>query len=230
VPNRIIKEKCRTSPTLARLTHGAERLFWRLITFADDFGRFEADPMIVMGQCFSSMLDKVKKSNIEDWMGELNGNELVTRYFVDGKTYAFFNTWDNHNRRRAQNSKYPMPTSDNICQQMTANVSETPRSETPRSEKRDIHPRADVVILPDWLDPKIWETFKTYRKKSQKPLIEETVLKKLAKYKDDGQDPNEIIEQTIANGWTGLFPVQKQLAADETPEEQVARMKREGKL
>ena len=123
-----------------------------------------------------------------------------------------------------------MPTSDNICQQMTANVSETPRSETPRSETRDIHPRADVVILPDWLDSQIWENFKAYRKKSRKPLIEETVLKKLAKYHADGQDPNEIIEQTIANGWTGLFPVQKQPAADETPEEQVARMKREGKL
>jgi len=81
---------------------------------------------------------------------------------------------------------------------------------------------------PAWLDPKTWEAFKTYRKKMKKPIVEESIIKKLAKYHDEGQDPNEILEQTIVNGWQGLFPVRQ--SRDETPEEQIARMHREGKL
>jgi hypothetical protein len=33
-------QACRTSETLAKLTHGAERFCWRLTTYADDWGRF----------------------------------------------------------------------------------------------------------------------------------------------------------------------------------------------
>ena len=83
--------------------------------------------------------------------------------------------------------------------------------------------------LPGWLDPVIWEAFKSYRKKMRKPLEEEATIKKLAKYHDEGQDPNEILEQTMVQGWQGLFPVKRQ-DREETPEEQLERMRKEGKL
>src|SRR5687768_9681921 len=57
MPNRIIRESIRTSETLATLSDGAERLFLRMTTTADDFGRFEGDPKIVRAACFPMMLD-----------------------------------------------------------------------------------------------------------------------------------------------------------------------------
>jgi len=100
---------------------------------------------------------------------------------------------------------------------------------TLREDQEKIRKEKTKILLPEWLDPAIWETFKTYRKKMKKPIEEEPTIKKLAKYHDEGQNPNEIIEQTMVQGWQGLFPVKRE-DREETPEEQIARMKNEGKL
>ncbi len=131
MPNRIIRESCRTSPTLMLLSDGAERLFWRLTTVADDFGRFEADPDVLRAQCFpraKEMTFRVK--TIAAWFEELRACCLVTTYVVNGHQLGFFNTWDKHQRTRAKESKYPAPSSDNMCQQTTANVAESSSSES----------------------------------------------------------------------------------------------------
>ena len=122
MPNRIIRESCRTSPTLALLSHGAERMFWRLTTVADDFGRFEADPVILKSTCFASMADSVKTKEVKAWFEELVACSLVTTYAVNGKQYGFFNTWQTHQYTRAKTSKFPAPSSDNIREQTPANV------------------------------------------------------------------------------------------------------------
>lgn len=125
MPNRIIKESCRTSETLDKLTDGAERMFWRLTTVADDFGRFECNPSVLLANCFPLRVDNLKIGKIKAWFSELMECGLVTTYAVNGKQLAFFNTWDTHQRRRAQQSKYPPPSSDNICCQPPSNASES---------------------------------------------------------------------------------------------------------
>ena len=124
MPNRIIRESCRTSPNLALLSHGAERFFWRLITVADDYGRFEAEQDVLLCACFPKLLDRVKLTHIKEWFAELVTCQLVTTYVVSTRTYAFFNTWQHHQRTRAQHSKYPSPSSDNICQHVLSNVAD----------------------------------------------------------------------------------------------------------
>ena len=85
-------------------------------------------------------------------MGELVRTQLVNAYRVEGKMFGFFKTWDKHQRIRAQHSKYPPPSSDNICQQMTADVPVVVVESRilPRSEKRELvngH-RADPALSP----------------------------------------------------------------------------------
>jgi len=104
----------------------------------------------------------------------------------------------------------------------------TPREDQEEDQDKD-KDKEKTKILPVWLDPVIWEAFKAYRKKMRKPIEEEAIIKKLAKYHDEGQDPNEILEQTMVQGWQGLFPVKRQ-EGEETPEAQLERMRREGKL
>lgn len=58
----------------------------------------------------------------------------------------------------------------------------------------------------------VWGDFIEHRKKARKPLTKracELALKALAKLKDEGNDPNDVIEQSILRGWLGLFPIQK---------------------
>jgi len=123
MPNRDIKESCRTSETLAKLTHGAERFCWRLTTYADDWGRFPASAPVLRAHCFALMLDTVSEADVAGWLGELQRCDMVRIYAdSDGKMYGEFITWRKHQRVRAKFSKYPAPTPAGICRQMTTDV------------------------------------------------------------------------------------------------------------
>lgn len=163
MPNRIIRESCRTSATLYLLSHGAERMFWRLTTIADDHGRFEADVRVLMAQCFPLWAGRIKVSEIAKWYAEMEKAGLVQSYLVNGKAYGHFLTWETHQYVRAKKSKHPAPTSDNICSQPLADVPEdtrirgyeNTRNEDTRSEKSDdLSPAApEPADAPDWGKP-----------------------------------------------------------------------------
>jgi hypothetical protein len=112
MPSRIIRESCRTSATLFQLSHGAERMFWRLTTVADDHGRFEADPRVLLAECFPLWAGRIKVAEVQRWYQEMERCGLVTSYVVNGKPLGFFTTWTRHQRVRSSHSKYPAPTED----------------------------------------------------------------------------------------------------------------------
>jgi hypothetical protein len=114
VPNREIKESCRTSPTLDRLSDFSERLFWRLTTVADDFGRFPSDARFLRSECFP-LKETLKSAKVARAFSELIQVGLVIEYREGDRTYGQFTTWEKHQRRRAEHSKYPPPSSANIC-------------------------------------------------------------------------------------------------------------------
>ena len=61
--------------------------------------------------------------------------------------------------------------------------------------------------LPDWIDPIVWEQYQIHRKTIKKPMsdyAEYLCVKKLEKAKDNGHDPNELINTTIEKGWQGI--------------------------
>ena len=69
------------------------------------------------------------------------------------------------------------------------------------------------------LDTAAWDRWVAYRKAIKKPLKEATLhaaALKLAKY---GDDQAEVVDQSIANQWQGLFDLQKKkLAPGEKPQ------------
>ena len=67
-----------------------------------------------------------------------------------------------------------------------------------------------AMPLPDWLDGKTWtEWLKVRKAKSNTPGSLQAALKKLEGYRAAGHDPNEIVANSLANGWQGLFPPAK---------------------
>ena len=61
-------------------------------------------------------------------------------------------------------------------------------------------------------DVKVWSEWIEVRKKIRKPLTDrgiELAIAKLQKLKVEGNDPTEVLEQSIFNSWQGLFPIDK---------------------
>jgi hypothetical protein len=66
------------------------------------------------------------------------------------------------------------------------------------------------VTVPDFIDKKNWEDWLEVRKKKRAPATRralEMAVKELTTFKQKGQDPNKILEQSILRGYTGLFEV-----------------------
>jgi len=66
------------------------------------------------------------------------------------------------------------------------------------------------VVIPEWINPELWDEFKEHRKllgknKILNHLSTKRIINRLIKFKDEGYDPNEIIDAAIENGWTSVF-------------------------
>lgn len=76
------------------------------------------------------------------------------------------------------------------------------------------------IQIPDWIPVDAWNDFVDSRKKLKKPLTQVAIklaISSLSKLKSEGSDPKEVLEQSILNGYSGLFPVKsKQLIAEKT--------------
>jgi hypothetical protein len=71
------------------------------------------------------------------------------------------------------------------------------------------------LALPSWLPSEAWAEFVQHRKDIKKPLSDlatQKNLKLLDELRSQGEDPVRVIEQSIANGWQGLFAVRKAAA------------------
>lgn len=62
--------------------------------------------------------------------------------------------------------------------------------------------------LPEWLDEFRWDQFKIHRKSMRKKMTnyaEYLLVEKLRKFKEQGYDPNELIDHAILQGWQSVF-------------------------
>lgn len=105
MPTRFIKESCRSSRNLDRLSDFEERLFWRLLTTADDYGRFMADPELVRAACFPYRSISLEK--VTDALNGLQSHHLITLYTVGDRQYGEFVTFQKHQGRPRSKSRYP---------------------------------------------------------------------------------------------------------------------------
>lgn len=68
---------------------------------------------------------------------------------------------------------------------------------------------AALPVLPEWLDPELWEEWVQHRKEKKKPLTPSSALKtieQLTEYRAQGVNLKAAIDHSIANGYQGIFP------------------------
>lgn len=167
MPSRIIKESITTSESLYSVSADAERLFWRLVVKADDYGLYYGNPRILSSMCFP--LDPPKDQKIVAWLNELVGAGMVGTYTDQegGKQYLKLLSWDKHQQTRAKKSKFPLPTSfDSVCNQANGKQvqSKVPvigngNGSESESEKRETGTRPDGAGgVPSGFD-RFWEAY-----------------------------------------------------------------------
>ncbi len=64
------------------------------------------------------------------------------------------------------------------------------------------------IPIPDWIDADKFYDFYNHRISIKKPMTEEALImafNKLKKIKDKGHNINDVIDESIINGWSGLF-------------------------
>ena len=107
MPDRLIRESALTSETLAKLSHFAERLFWRLTVVVDDYGRFSATPAIISGRCLPLVNSTAKQ--VVEALEEMSAAGTIELYTVASKRYLQFTNWSTHQRTHQGKPKWPSP-------------------------------------------------------------------------------------------------------------------------
>jgi len=110
MPNRVIKQSVCTSPNFNLLDDAAEILFYRLLTFADDHGCFEASPDILRGQLFPKKMSQWTYKKIVNSLVNLANHEIILLWTENNRLYGNFLTFASHQRVRSlHNRKTPKP-------------------------------------------------------------------------------------------------------------------------
>ena len=136
VPNRIIKESIHESEKINNLTDFQFRLWIYLIVYVDDYGRGDARPAIIKGNCFP-LRDRVTVTDIDAGLHALADAGVVVLYNVGGKPLLYLPSWGKHQRIQQKRSKYPSPeeSDDFTCsQKSTVNHRESPPESESESE------------------------------------------------------------------------------------------------
>ena len=225
MPNRILKESICTSEEIDALTVDQEVFFYRLMVVCDDYGLMDARPAILKARCYP--LKSIDIKRIQVMLDALNTVELIRLYQVEGKPYLHIAKWERHQSIRAKKPKFPQPQADDFrCKQVHADVpviqSNPIQSESNPIQSKQRDKPADLVemVLPMGLKASKWDEWFAYRSKIGKRPKDATWAKQiefLAACAEKGFDPGAIIDESIRNGWQGLFEPKHQQKNSKAP-------------
>lgn len=226
MPTRYLKPGVRDSEAIELLSPLAEILFYRLLVTVDDFGRFDGRPAMIKAACFP--IKDITTAKCSALLDELNLAGLISLYTVSQKPYIQMCKWDNV--PRSKDSKFPPNSGDcmqvhtDVCSPrtvlpVTVTVTET-KTETV-NRNRSV-PKGDAGVFPDGLDLQAWGRWVAYRSEIKKPLRQMSIAAGQNQLSKHGDRQMQVVEQSIANGWQGLFALResggtqnKQLAVEQ---------------
>ena len=98
-------------------------------------------------------------------------------------------------------------------------------------EKKEIPPKGPPLVLPDWLPIEPWDAFVAMRKAKGRraPFTDEAragIIRELGKLHEAGHDVSVVLNASVVNGWSGVFPPKRVVVGDGAAER--AEMFRKG--
>lgn len=102
MPNRILREGILESEAVNALRPEVELFYRRLMSRVDDFGRYHANPSLLLAACYPLQLDRISRSDVSQMLAECG--QLLDMYEVSGKKYLQIK---NFNQRTRSESRFP---------------------------------------------------------------------------------------------------------------------------
>lgn len=121
MPTRLIRDGILTSDRINALSPHAELFYRRLMSVADDHGRFSGNLTLLRASCYPLKLDSVKEDSIKKHLAECVDAGLIVPYTVSGKPFILMVDFG---QRIQSKSKFPEPPCD--FQEATGNHGESP--------------------------------------------------------------------------------------------------------
>jgi hypothetical protein len=145
--------------------------------------------------------EKFKKSNIYKMIVEQITNNSTPLQLIElfKQTYPLFTPYKPL-VSPLHTPSIPLPNTD------TDTDTDTDKKKTKTKEK--------IFVLPDFIPLDTWEAYLEMRKK--KPPTDkakELLIAKLEKLKNLGHNPKQVLEQSILNNWTDVYPLKTQTNA-----------------
>lgn len=113
MPDRIIRDRARSSRSLQLLSDAAERAWWRLTVAADDYGCFDADPEVLLSRLFERKPKGWTVTKMREVRDELaSGDDPVIHLYQvenDPRIYGHIVSFRRHQRSRESKPKFPSP-------------------------------------------------------------------------------------------------------------------------
>ncbi|MEN6535334.1 MAG: hypothetical protein ABFD89_16840 [Bryobacteraceae bacterium] len=109
MPTRLLRDGILTSERVNALSVDAELFYRRLMSAADDFGRYFASPALLRAALYPLRTERVTLENIAAWLTECVTADLCRQWSCDGKSYLEILGFSQ--RVRSTKSKFPEPPS-----------------------------------------------------------------------------------------------------------------------
>lgn len=207
MPNRIIRDGILSSEAVCSLAWPEEVFYRRLMSVADDHGRFHTSPKLLRAACYPLQHDKVSDSDIGKWITACVTAGLVRVYPApDGKRYLEIVKFGQQVRSK---SRFPGAIPDSREQLIATDIN----GEQPLANE---HLGVCVVVdeggiaapQPDeplkGLDAKLVRDFKAIRKAKKAPITE-TAMDGIRREADKaGLTFEAAIRVCCERGWSGF--------------------------
>jgi hypothetical protein len=147
------------------------------------------------------------------WIRQIGKKEVITKGGVqEVNEYAVADLWKmNINYYEQGVSSNDTPISKGVSPNEQRGITDEAKGVSPGDDKEELILKKNPIKeeTPDWLDKETWNNWLEYRKERRLTIAPRTVSLQLKELEKDKSNHKEIIEQSIRNGWAGIFPLKK---------------------
>jgi hypothetical protein len=223
MPQRLLRPGIVNSERWNAVSFEDQSFYIRLLTLVDDYGRYDGRPAVLAGQCFSVWNAQnpghaIDAAKVELMLSRLASDSvrLIEWYEVEGKKVLQITQWQERIRDGAK-EKWP-PNPESAAGRCVPLLPTSSSSSSSSSSTTTIGCWADEFgnEIPECLRTARFKEALTrwhqYRREIRKPYKRIGAAGCLKTLAECGSSALAVktIEQSIGNGWQGLFPLKTQ--------------------
>ncbi len=180
------------------------RVLWYL--FRKTYGWQKKTDMIALSQ-FSADIG-IDRRHVHRALKNLSSKQVIVTYRGDGSilSYGFQKDYEKWVLSPIGVTVPKQVTRVSPNQATKLSPIQAPTKERKKEEK-EIR-----VEIPSWISLECFESFREMRKKIKKPMTkraEQLVIKELGKLKEQGFNPNDVLDQSTRNDWQDVYPIKE---------------------